>query len=455
MRGRTKGKVNIIWMTIILIAIVIVSDVFGYLFLEAIFGMGSEGRISAVASIGEVIAAVVAAIMIIFQLEQDRMIEKQENQIQEGNFIMQYNQMLLENEDMQQVQDSLTAHYMKTKLLTKEQVINNLQKYVNYLVYLEGIAPLILNDVVRLDNVDDLFAYRFFVAVNNPVLQKETLESYGGFYKGCYKVYKKWKNYRISMYCDKEYPEKYTSLIPMADSELDQLKDFNIYADINHKNEKRKYTFEQWNEQTEVKKSDLYKVAKLIYETDPYIYPALFENKTNAIELLPELILSNKDKMFCKSNIFVIKNNGNIAGIILWKKGPLQWSKDIFINKSKELDINVSHFLDKVYNEYFKSYENEQLGGIISLINVCVDKEYRGVGLGKELLKQFVQVHRQEELELCVLKDNDAAVKLYKGCGFKECSKIYNGFSVDDIQEKPKCFKMTRGKNYDELSGKI
>ena len=66
------------------------------------------------------------------------------------------------------------------------------QYLVNYLVHLEGIAALVNNGVIHLDAIDDLMSYRYFVAVNNPIVQRLELLEYPEYYKGCFGIYDAW-----------------------------------------------------------------------------------------------------------------------------------------------------------------------------------------------------------------------------------------------------------------------
>ena len=75
----------------------------------------------------------------------------------------------------------------------------------------------------------------------------------------------------------------------------------------------------------------------------------------------------------------------------------------------------------------------------VSIINVCVRQENRGCGIGDFMLKSFIAQHRSEDMELCVLKDNIAGVKLYQKNGFKILSE-FPGFSL--AEKKPMCFEM-------------
>lgn len=70
------------------------------------------------------------------------------------------------------------------------------QRIVNYLVYLESFVPLINSGQLHLEEVDDLFGYRYFIAMHNPVLQEMELFRERPYYRGCYRVYDDWMNYR-------------------------------------------------------------------------------------------------------------------------------------------------------------------------------------------------------------------------------------------------------------------
>lgn len=110
--------------------------------------------------------------------------------------MLQYNQTILQDENMVLVESLLEnqAYYdtERREILTSE----NRQKIVNYLVYLESIAPLVLNGVLTLDHIDNLMAYRFFIAVENVELQEKELFPFADYYRGCFKLYKIWKDFR-------------------------------------------------------------------------------------------------------------------------------------------------------------------------------------------------------------------------------------------------------------------
>ncbi|MBO5344679.1 MAG: hypothetical protein J6A51_02165 [Clostridia bacterium] len=68
---------------------------------------------------------------------------------------------------------------------------------VQYLVWVKTLASLINRKTIKISAIDDLFAYKFFIAVNNPQVQAMELVPYASAYKGIYKAHKEWKKYRL------------------------------------------------------------------------------------------------------------------------------------------------------------------------------------------------------------------------------------------------------------------
>lgn len=137
---------------------------------------------------------------------------------QEYKLIDERNNTIWNNEDRKEFEDhcdlvfgTLHCLYSDELRATNSRIgDNNLisedyQKLINYLVYLESFVPLILHKQVKLEEVNDLFGYRYFIAVNNPVMQKNELLREQKYYQGCIKAYHKWKNHRLDDIPMKEY----------------------------------------------------------------------------------------------------------------------------------------------------------------------------------------------------------------------------------------------------------
>jgi len=190
-------------------------------------------------------------------------------------------------------------------------------------------------------------------------------------------------------------------------------------------------------------------IAALIFETDPYIYPAMFEGeipaKEAAVKVLPEVILAGNDEMFRKENIFVCLAGEDIIGLILWYKGYMNWDVRAFLKTARQLGVNLSQ--DTVFavgKEYVaEKYSETPLEGDVSiaLINICVDEKMRGQGIGKKMMTDFIRKHSFVKMELCVLADNLSAVRLYQNMGFQIIRET-QGFSLTEA--KPSCYDMVR-----------
>ena len=131
---------------------------------------------------------------------------KNNDYLNESQFIMELNNQFISNAELTNVESDLDNYFEKydngeltegyRKEFCDKYLINKEQRQylVNYLVHLEGIATIVNNGVLHLDIIDDLMAYRYFIAVNNPDVQKLELVPYKNFYKGCFDIYNTWKD---------------------------------------------------------------------------------------------------------------------------------------------------------------------------------------------------------------------------------------------------------------------
>lgn len=190
-------------------------------------------------------------------------------------------------------------------------------------------------------------------------------------------------------------------------------------------------------------------IADLIYETDPFIYPAMFghgtEGRRRAALLLPAVFEAGQDTMFAKRNLFVAEEQGEIIGLILWHRGRLLWDTKPLLDIAARNNVALTEEnVENVKREYVDSSyadgETARENGLF-VINVCVKKEKRGISVGHDMLESFLQTHNNEKIELTVLADNDTAVRLYRKCGFR-IVRQEDGFS--ETSQKVPCFVMQR-----------
>lgn len=184
-------------------------------------------------------------------------------------------------------------------------------------------------------------------------------------------------------------------------------------------------------EKKDLNRNNLETVCKLIFQTDPYIYPALFNSEANAISVLEKIIPMNVDEMFSMKNIYVAVEEEKIIALILWKKGSMNWNKRLFEENAKKVGVKLPDTFELVCEKYFDSYCDELLEGVVSLINVCVLKEFRGKKIAKKMMEAFFVDNNEDTYELFCLEDNISALSLYSSCGFNITSR-QKAFTVNN-----------------------
>ncbi len=557
------------WFILLIVVVVLLTIVFYKIFLLGsivlssdlikwlnIYGKSTE-QYSLAINIGEVMTAIAAASIIIVQLKQDQKGEEKHRKTAEAQFMLEYNKSFIENKDMCMVEHYLEQEVGGDPVTEMSSLREQRQIFINYLVYLEGMASCVHQDQLAFESIDDVFAYRFFIAVNNPEVQSLELVRCAQYYRGCFRLYEEWVEYREST---GKYKENYA--IPLEETSLDRCKDYELYiqqpvkvykedGEYNNKpwwllrgkwseiskyegkafavscgkvigvmsysdedkiyigglyvkprcNEKlvkrvllkevfyrkpskeveivykdelaeglleelkaakkktEKYelaeekirrdsiTFRQFDIDSCLSGRQMREIAGLIYDTDRYIYQGMFGSWQNAIKVIPTLLSGNEDRMFRLSNLYAAVMEEEIVGLILWVKGKLQWNPGVLCEVLRNLGIESPEYLNEVYSQYLSRYDSTDNYEKISLLNVCVDRKKRNTGIGRRLLMSFLEKHPKEDMELCVLKDNEGAVKLYQDCGFLVVEE-YPGFSTNPI--KPKAVGMTRVSNNTE-----
>lgn len=217
-QSKAKNRWKYFWISVFIFTVsILASSISNMVFNGLRFSDADSGVI---ADLSSAVISSVAAGLVLYQLKNSEQERIRQGDIEEATFILQYNQAFIQDPNMAEVEKLLEnqTHYEKKneEIITSE----NRQKFVNYLVYLEGLAPLILHGVLELEHIDDLMAYRFYLAVNNKELQEKELKKFAEYYRGCFKLYKTWTEYRKSH--DLE--------ILLEENGLDRWEKFNNYA---------------------------------------------------------------------------------------------------------------------------------------------------------------------------------------------------------------------------------
>ena len=164
-------------------------------------------------------------------------------------------------------------------------------------------------------------------------------------------------------------------------------------------------------------------IYNLIYQTDPYIYPAMFDTIGKCRKVLSLIYEKNVDTMFNYSNLYIALKDRDVVGIILWHKGKLSWTNDVVKASFLLNGIETPEYFEDVCERYFSQYNEAEENDTIEIINLCVAEKYRNMGIGKKLLKSFLEWRSEKDIMLYCLENNENAIKLYEGVGFKSKSK--------------------------------
>lgn len=143
----------------------------------------------------------------------------QNNKVNEAQFVIDLNNQFINEGNLAAVEHDLEMYFTHPKEREKyeseflkkyalEEGVH--QDFVNYLVHLEGVAALVNDGVLRLSAINDLMAYRYFIAVNNPVVQQFELIPYQDYYQGLIRLFPKWAR-------------KNKDAMPMVETRLDKV----------------------------------------------------------------------------------------------------------------------------------------------------------------------------------------------------------------------------------------
>lgn len=166
----------------------------------------------------------------------------------------------------------------------------------------------------------------------------------------------------------------------------------------------------------------LQQIAGLIYDTDPYIYPAMYKDKQEAEAIIPRMIRKG-DRMFRAENMFIALEGKAVIGVLLWKRGPLRWDPEIY-----EKCGGKAEHIGRVVREYFDLFA-ETPAATASLVRISVREDRRRRRIGTALADLFMR-EEAGPCELYVLINNTGAVGFFESQGFKP-RETRPGFSLD------------------------
>lgn len=169
-------------------------------------------------------------------------------------------------------------------------------------------------------------------------------------------------------------------------------------------------------------------IARLVYETDPYIYPFWFDNDIDKAirELVP--LIQEPGFIYHYENCYVAYDlqTQKIVGIVCAIDPTTDLNYDY--SKLKAINDRYKFTIENYVEEIIKEVVEKKY---MYLVNVSVDVEYRSNKIGTRMLSYFIeQMHEAgfNEIGFDCLMHNLRAKNLYHSLGFKEVSE---GFGFD------------------------
>ena len=106
----------------------------------------------------------------------------------------------------------------------------------------------------------------------------------------------------------------------------------------------------------------------------------------------------------------------------------------------ENMKVGKSYLIWAVYNNKIIGQCDIVRGGArdfhVGNIGLMVDKDFRGEGIGRFLIEYILKEARKMEdlkiVKMSVFSDNEVAIDLYKKLGFKEYSRLPDGFIRQD-----------------------
>jgi predicted GNAT family N-acyltransferase len=183
-------------------------------------------------------------------------------------------------------------------------------------------------------------------------------------------------------------------------------------------------------------KDDLYKIAKLIYESDRFIYPYWLKSDKNLSPIVD--IIKTKNTAYYYKNITVVVSNNNVIAMAI--------SFDNKTNLTSSYSNIADNFRDRyTIKNYFLPLKNHVQKDYLYISNICVDKHYRRQKYGEKLLTYLCENTNHKKIALTVVAKNTPALNLYEKSGFVITEKLpgFNG----PLKPKPLIYDMEKIKS--------
>ena len=140
-----------------------------------------------------------------------------ERDLREAEYIMRLNHNFITNPNISKIYQKLEESKVENQSgnpFEKEDIID----MANYLSYFETFHPLITNKILKINTIDPVLAYRFFLATNNKYMQEIILckKEKETAWLNIYLLHRIWKEHRGYEVIQKEYELSKTAAYKIA-----------------------------------------------------------------------------------------------------------------------------------------------------------------------------------------------------------------------------------------------
>ncbi len=196
---KIKNKI-ITYISIFLIIVALI----GSLFFDSDTG-------SRIATIITTVTAIVGAIALFIQFKRDK-------DLNQATFLIEYSKQFYDTYNCADILNELETYRKNPNY--EIDVEKYYKEIVGYLEWLESLASLVNNGTLRIDKIDNVLSYRFFIILNNRQIQDYEIIPCKDFYREIYNLYEKWAQYK----------RKLNLPIILEETELSKTPDYNEFV---------------------------------------------------------------------------------------------------------------------------------------------------------------------------------------------------------------------------------
>jgi ribosomal protein S18 acetylase RimI-like enzyme len=166
------------------------------------------------------------------------------------------------------------------------------------------------------------------------------------------------------------------------------------------------------------RKEDCTVLAKLINIASGGVIKYLFHDLIPGMKPVQMVAhnLSAEDSYYSYKSAIVAEYNQNLIGASL-----------SYSSQFHRITEEMKNFLPEDRLEHFKSFYSSRVEDSLFLNALCVDEQFRGNGIGTQLITLTKKKAKEEGLKalsLMVFLDNIDAQRLYVRCGFKTVESV-------------------------------